>query len=91
MKDGTVTNLPFIDPDDPRRSAFGNHAFCSLSSQILDACAGPHLGTETLQQYVDAAIDHTTKLNKLYSGLPGKATSAAFPAGIVSTNTTSSI
>jgi hypothetical protein len=44
-------------PDDPRRSPFGNHAFCHRDRMVLDACAGPHDGAELLQQYVGAAID----------------------------------
>jgi hypothetical protein len=29
---------------------------------MLDACAGPHMGTESRSQYVAAAIDTTTTL-----------------------------
>lgn len=39
------------------RTAFSNHAFVSVAGKILDACAGPHVGTETLPQYLEVAID----------------------------------
>lgn len=41
------------------RTAFGNHAFVYLSSTgcVADACAGPHTGNETPQQYVNNATD----------------------------------
>ena len=57
-------NKPVVDPTAHGRSAFGNHAFCYTyqSGRILDACAGPHQGTETEQQYVDAAIDTQTPI-----------------------------
>jgi hypothetical protein len=52
--------------DDPQRTAFGNHAFPgtapTTSANIVDACAGPHTGSETLPQYIVAAIDHRASL-----------------------------
>lgn len=39
------------------RTAFNNHAFASIMDKILDACAGPHAGTESLEQYIEHAID----------------------------------
>lgn len=39
------------------RTAFNNHAFVSTMDKILDACAGPHAGTESLEQYIEHAID----------------------------------
>lgn len=58
-------NNPFFDLngskplefDPAKRKGFGNHAFVGLSTKILDACAGPHLCTETLRQYLTSAID----------------------------------
>ena len=44
---------------DPKRTGFGNHAFGGLTDKVLDACAGPHTGTETKAQYVAASIDST--------------------------------
>lgn len=46
-----------IDPLSPQRTSFGNHAFTSLGGKIHDACAGPHIGTETIRQYLEASID----------------------------------
>lgn len=43
--------------DDPHRTGFGNHAFAQLGTGTLDACAGPHVGNETLREYVEAAVD----------------------------------
>jgi hypothetical protein len=49
--------------DSPDRTAFGNHAFASAPSKnILDACAGPHTGAESPEQYVAASIDTTPSL-----------------------------
>jgi hypothetical protein len=41
------------------RTAFGNHAFLHLTSNsaIVDACAGPHTGTEYAAAYVANATD----------------------------------
>lgn len=72
-----LCNNPFFDtngstavvpPNDPSRTAFGNHAFGSLAGKILDACAGPHTGTEDKSQYCNASIDSTTTLYSRYSG-----------------------
>lgn len=42
---------------DPKRTGFGNHAFIDLGGRILDACAGPHVATETPTQYLSASVD----------------------------------
>jgi len=59
---------------DERRSAFDNHAFCRGNNLIMDACAGPHVGTETLKEYIDASIDTDPRpyalYNKRFSALP---------------------
>lgn len=65
-------NNPFFGADEkkkvvpthsPDRSGFGNHAFVAVGSgNILDACAGPHTGSETPAQYVTASIDTTPTL-----------------------------
>lgn len=92
FRNPTYTDLPYIrDPRDERRSAFGNHAFCSLESKILDACAGPHLGTESLIQYIVVAVDSTTPLNHLYRGLPGTARDATGYPGVITTESTCSV
>jgi hypothetical protein len=52
-----------VHPEFKRRSAFGNHAFVSsLGSRILDACAKPHLGTESAAEYLADSIDDTPSL-----------------------------
>ena len=51
---GTQKIMPW---DDPKRTGFGNHAFARLGAGILDACAGPRVGNETLRQYAEAGID----------------------------------
>ena len=48
---------PVVDRLSADRTAFGNHAFIANGTKILDACAGPHLGTETLRAYMESAID----------------------------------
>lgn len=49
---------PVVAEDDPARRFFSNHAFCvTASGMVLDACAGPHTGTETVDQYLANAID----------------------------------
>jgi hypothetical protein len=50
---------PVVNPADPNRTSFGNHAFVSLTGIqcIADACAGPHEGADTEQSYIAAAID----------------------------------
>lgn len=49
----------FIGYNDSRRTAFGNHAFVAVAStedHIADACAGPHLVSETVKGYIAAAV-----------------------------------
>ena len=50
------------------RSGFGNHMFLTINKgtekYVLDACAGPQLGTKNLQGYIDDAIDATESLYK---------------------------
>src|ERR1035437_5609721 len=50
-------NAPVVDPTDPDRTSFGNHAFVQITNSqlIADACAGPHEGIDTPYQYVAAA------------------------------------
>jgi hypothetical protein len=45
--------------DDPKRSAFGNHAFVEYGGKIYDACAGPELGSRTLTEYIKHSIDYS--------------------------------
>jgi hypothetical protein len=52
-----VPPAPMVDADSADRNGFICHAFASLSGKVLDACAGPHLGDETLREYLVASID----------------------------------
>ncbi|KAK3322754.1 hypothetical protein B0H66DRAFT_590430 [Apodospora peruviana] len=77
-----VTNNPFYqnnhdlkvldEADKPTKgSAFGNHAFISYTNSAgqrmaLDACAGPHTGTETVEAYLTGGIDDTNDMTSLY-------------------------
>jgi len=61
-----------VGVEDPERSPFGNHMFCEYKSKIYDACAGPTVGSGDRRDYVANNIDSTTRLNALYSGLPGQ-------------------
>jgi hypothetical protein len=78
-----VTNKKKVDPMDRHRFPFGNHAFCALPYQkladapVLDACAGPHLGSERFEDYIKDHIDHDEAVNKQFEKwtgvqLPGK-------------------
>ncbi|QDE86153.1 hypothetical protein [Myxococcus xanthus] len=67
-------------PRDPKRTSFGNHAFVGMNSKILDACAGPQVGTETLQEYIDSSIDPDPALYPMIGERPGMASDiAVFP------------
>lgn len=60
---GLDESQKMIDEDSPDRTAFGNHAFADVTGgNILDACAGPHTGSETPDQYVTASIDDKASL-----------------------------
>ncbi|KAK6538338.1 hypothetical protein TWF694_011217 [Orbilia ellipsospora] len=52
--DTNKANLPELDHN---RQPFGSHVFLSWYDKIFDSCAGPHLGTENLQDYIVNAID----------------------------------
>ncbi len=54
---------------DPKRTAFGNHAYVYLNTKIHDSCAGPHAGTESLRQYLEAAIDAETSIPVIAKGM----------------------
>ncbi|HST45993.1 MAG TPA: peptidoglycan-binding protein [Luteimonas sp.] len=49
-------SAPVTAPDDPRRTAFANHAFAHLAQRVEDACAGPH-HDEPLRAYLQASVD----------------------------------
>lgn len=48
------------DCTSPKRRSYGNHGFCTMSVKVLDACVGPHTGTETPAMYTTASIDSST-------------------------------
>lgn len=55
---GDKNSPPVVPENDPGRTGFSNHAFCiTADGKILDACAGPHTGTETVEQYIENAVD----------------------------------
>ena len=62
------TNL-VVGADDiyPNRSYFGNHAFCSFSGMVFDACAGPALGDLSVAQYLETTIDHSSSTASAHS------------------------
>ena len=58
-------NTPMLvdDPKDARRRAFNCHFLVTISNsekeapKAFDACCGPHIGTEKLDEYIDNAIE----------------------------------
>jgi hypothetical protein len=71
-----------IGIDDRRRTAFGNHAFCAFAGKVVDACAGPHTGGESFEEYIDASIDTKTKLYRFDGYSPGTAKACRFYPGV---------
>lgn len=60
---GVNVKKKMVPKDSPERTGFGNHAFADIEGgNILDACAGPHAGTETPAEYVAASIDDDPSL-----------------------------
>jgi hypothetical protein len=54
------TSPPIVEKNDLKRTAFHNHVFLQTpdkAGNILDACSGPHTGTENMHQYLSNAID----------------------------------
>jgi len=68
--------------NDPGRTDFWNHAFCRWSAKILDACAGPHVGNESADAYVERSIDAQTTLYKQKGYEPGTAAKMKPCAGL---------
>jgi hypothetical protein len=58
---GRTGDEKVVNEKNPQRTAFGNHMFCRLNvdQTIVDSCAGPHLGDQSPEQYVKAAVDET--------------------------------
>jgi hypothetical protein len=58
---------PITASDHPDRQPFGNHAFVQLFNKlggILDSCAGPHKGNETIVQYIANTVDATRTMKE---------------------------
>lgn len=55
---------PITDEPYPTRTPFGNHQFYMDrgTSKVFDACAGPHLGTESYLEYMEASVDTSVVL-----------------------------
>lgn len=84
--------LDEFTPDNIKRiGGFGCHTFCLWQKNenervVLDACVGPHLGTETLEEYLETVIDQRYYLyhdNKSYLTRPGRAEDVMLGLGIV--------
>ena len=58
------TSRQIVSETSSTRTAFGNHAFVYLPNYgvVADACAGPHTGNESKQQYLNNAVDTTTPI-----------------------------
>lgn len=61
---GTDISKANVSNNDPIRTWFGNHAYVGatkpfdpVNTSILDACAGPHTGTEKPAAYIDNSIE----------------------------------
>lgn len=51
-----------VDINDPNRTMFSVHAYLIRQGKVLDACAGPYVGKESLASYLTASIDTKTRL-----------------------------
>ncbi|KAG6888350.1 hypothetical protein C0995_009043 [Termitomyces sp. Mi166 len=70
---GTDVKMANLYHDSPDRLPFGCHVYngnCTPltldQDGIYDACSGPHLGIETLPEYLDQAIDRDTILYQVH-------------------------
>ncbi len=82
---GTNEALKLVAPDSDRRMPFGNHAFTvTLDWKAVDACAKPHLATETIPEYVVDSIDDTLSLYRHWHKFrPGQPTDVRPKLGVV--------
>ena len=71
---------------DSSRSGFNNHAFIEVNGKIADACAGPHLATESLADYITAAIQghEQTDLYRQNKKRPGEVDDVSDCTGVES-------
>ncbi len=72
---------PVVDRNDPSRTPFGNHAFCSGQSKYFDACGGPHLG-DSQKFFITSSIDNKTTLYGVYGMRPGVSSDMRNYAGV---------
>jgi hypothetical protein len=82
---GKNESLKLVAPDSDRRTGFGNHAFAvTLDWKTVDACAKPHLATETVPEYLSDSIDDTPSLYRYYRSFrPGQPTDVRPKLGVV--------
>lgn len=60
---GDDESLKLVDRYSEDRTAFGNHAFAvTYGAMIVDACAKPHLATESVPEYLSDSIDDARTL-----------------------------
>ncbi|MEJ7808710.1 MAG: hypothetical protein WKG03_22665 [Telluria sp.] len=76
---------PIVENSGMDRTAFHNHAFLQVgdwTGNILDACAGPHIGNESMRQYLYNSIDADICLAApAFGGLIGALTQIAPRSG----------
>lgn len=77
-----------IDHYDPRRTMFGNHSYIILDGKVMDACCGPHTGTEDLSTYLTNAIDqspatNTSRTTTMCQGITSLSTSTSVSSATV--------
>jgi hypothetical protein len=55
-----IPRTPLVDGDSLARSKFDRHVFAVCNDVVYDACVGPSLGTHSISNYIDSAVDHST-------------------------------
>ena len=82
---GDKESLKLVPRDSDRRTAFGNHAFAvTLDWKTVDACAKPHVATETIPEYLVDSIDDKPSLYRHYRKFrPGQPTDVRPKLGVV--------
>ena len=88
---GATGGPAVIGQTNTARTAFGNHGFVYVSDSgcVADACAGPHTGTETPQEYVTAAIDNVYPLPP--HPAPGTVANISYHDGVTSVDAIQSV
>jgi hypothetical protein len=79
---GSNHSQPMVGANDPERTWLRNHAFIQAGSAVLDACAGPVMGENTLKDYLAEAIDARVKAPD--AGLAGSMDDVATGPGVSS-------